>query len=301
MNTLIENNFNTVLIISAIAGLTLPSIEFTPNIVVSFLLGVTVFFLCAKITISEIRGIVVKHVITFYILRFIVLPIILFYIADAIIPRYASGVLLLALMPVGISTPILVGTQSGNVTQTFVLMIASSLIAPFIIPVLFMLTNGSSNIEISGLFYNLFSVVLVPFIAYFMIISAHKKSKQSIENNSSFIAVLLLGIIIAIVISKQRNELLTNLYSVGIVLIMLCLLFVCFYYFGWLFSGKNSKTSHKISYSLSSGATNTALGINLSLIYFSKDTAFFMVLSEFVWVLAIPVFSIILKKLNLKA
>lgn len=304
MKVFIEKNLNLILFISVIVGLTLPGVELIPSIVVTFLLGILVFFLCAKISVSEIKGVAIKEVVIFYVVRFICLPILLFYLADAVVPRYAVGVLLLALMPVGTSTPTLVATIKGNVTLAFVLMITSSLLAPFVIPVIFMMNNASSDLKISGLFFTLFSVVFIPFVAYFSLVSIRKESKLFIANNRSFVAVTLTGAIIAIVVSKQREVFLTDIGSLLLVLVLLSVVFLVFYVFGWFYpdgyrskEGNRSK-SKKVSYSMSSGATNTAIGINLALVYFSADTLFFMVLSEFLWIVSIPLFNMAQKRLS---
>ncbi len=296
MKPLIENHFNTVLFVSVVVGLTLPGLESTPNIVVSVLMGIMVFFLCAKISFSEIQGIAVTEVTAFYLIRYIGLPIALYYLANAVIPQYAVGILLLALMPSAITTPILVGTQKGNVSLAFILMVTSSLLAPFVISAVFSLSSAGSDIQVSALFYTLVSVVLVPFTAYFLVVSVRKQSKPFIESNSSFVSVLFMGVIIAIVVSKQKGDFLSDFGTLFLVVGLLSLAFLLFYLFGWFFTGRRGDRAQKISYSLSSGATNTALGINLALVTFSADTVFFMVLSEFLWVVSIPIFNTVHKK-----
>lgn len=298
MKKFLENHFNLVLFVSVIIGITLPNVEQTPNLVVSALLGIIVFFLCAKISLSEIQEISIKEISTFYLIRFIGLPLLLFYLANIFVPQYAVGILLLALMPTGISTPVLVSTQKGNVSLTFAMMLASSLLAPFVIPVLFALNNSNADIQILGLFYTLTSVILVPFCAYFIITSVCKKTKPFIDNNSSFVSVVFMGVVIAIVVSKQKDKFLTDFSALFLVVVILCLVFIFFYLFGWLFPSKDDNKTQKICYSMSSGATNTALGVSLALNYLSDDTVFFMVLSEFIWVAAIPIFSLVQRRLT---
>ncbi len=293
MKKFLENNFNLMLVISVIIGLLFPGIERIPNIVVSILLGIIVFFLCARISLSEIGSVSAKEATAFYLLRFIALPVGFFYISTIFIPQYAVGVLLLSLMPVGISTPVVVNNQKGNTSLAFMLMLVSSLLAPLIIPAIFSLSNSDENIEILGVFYTLTSVIILPFIGYFLITTIQKKTKPFIESNVSFVSVVFMSIVISIVISKQRNEFLSNYSAFFLVIAILFLLFMCFYLFGWLFLGKQGSRSTRICYSLSSGATNTAIGINLALIYFSADTVFFMVLSELIWVLSIPTFNLL--------
>ena len=298
VKTFIEQNLNMVLLVSVVIGMTVPGVELIPTVVVTSLLGILVFFLCAKISVSELQGIAAKEIVIFYAIRFICLPILLFYLVNEIVPRYAVGVLLLALMPVGTSTPALVGTVKGNVTLAFVLTIVTSLLAPFIVPVVFMMNNISATLQITGLFYTLFSVAFVPFVVYFLLISIKKEAKPLIKKNSSFVAVALTGVIIAIVVSKQKDVFFTDLGSLVLVVVLLAVTFTLFYIFGWFYRYPKSLDykSKKISYSLSSGATNTAIGINLALVYFSADTVFFMVLSEFFWVVSIPLFNIAQKR-----
>lgn len=296
MKQFIERNFNLVLFLSLIVGMTVPGIEHVPNFVVSVLLGTIVFFLCSKISLSEIKAISVKDVSAFYVARFIALPIGMFYLANLVVPQYAVGVLLLALMPAGISTPVFVSTQKGNVSLAFLLMLASSLLAPIVVPMVFALSHSDTEIELLGIFYTLTSVILVPFAAYFALNAVRPQVKPFIERNNAFVSVVFLGIIVAVVISKQREEFLSSYNTFAIVVAILSLMFLLFYAFGWLFTGRHGKREDKVCYAFSSGANNTAVGINLALIYFSADTVFFMVLSELTWVLAIPVFNFVLRR-----
>ncbi|WP_370277751.1 bile acid:sodium symporter family protein [Pontibacterium sp.] len=296
MKKFIERNFNLVLFLSLIVGMTVPGIEHVPNFVVSVLLGIIVFFLCSKISLSEIKAISVKEVSAFYLARFIALPVGMFYLANLVVPQYAVGILLLALMPAGISTPVFVSTQKGNVSLAFLLMLASSLLAPVVVPMVFALSHSDTEIELLGIFYTLTSVILVPFAAYFALTSVRPQVKPFIERNNAFVSVVFLGIIIAVVISKQREEFLSSYNAFAVVVAILSLMFLLFYVFGWLFTGRQGKRADKVCYSFSSGANNTAVGINLALVYFSADTIFFMVLSELTWVLAIPAFNFVLRR-----
>ena len=298
MKKFIERNFNLVLFLSLIVGMTVPGIEHIPNFVVSVLLGIIVFFLCSKISLSEIKAISIGEVSAFYVARFIALPIGMFYLANLMVPQYAVGVLLLALMPAGISTPVFVSTQKGNVSLAFLLMLASSLLAPVVVPMVFAFshTDTDTEIELLGIFYTLTSVILVPFAAYFALNAVRPQVKPFIERNNAFVSVVFLGIIVAVVISKQREEFLSSYNAFAVVVAILSLMFLLFYVFGWLFTGRRGKRSDKVCYAFSSGANNTAVGINLALIYFSADTVFFMVLSELTWVLAIPLFNFVLRR-----
>ncbi len=296
MKSLIENNLNSILVISVIAGLFLPGLERVSNDVVTFLLALIVLFLSSKIAFFELKEINIKAVLLFYLFRFIVLPIILFYVAEWFMPKYSIAILLLSLMPVGITTPMLVAQAKGNITFALTLTIVTSLIAPFMIPVVFSLMGYSESIEINGLFTTLFIIIIIPMALQLSLVSLKKEIKPFFSSNSSFVSISLLGIIIAIVVSKQREVFLNDTYELLIVALVLLSLFFLYYLLGWFYPMKRNQSEYIICNSFSSGAINTALGINLALLYFSTDTLFFMVISEFVWVISIPVFNLVRKR-----
>lgn len=291
LKSIIESNFNSILLLSVIVGLFVPSIEYTPNEAVTVLLAIIMFFVSSKVDLSTIKNIPIKSVIVFYIVRFILLPIALFYLAESLIPKYAIGILLVSLVPVGVTTPMLVSTAKGNVTFALALTIVTSLLAPFMIPLIFMNMSLSSEIEISGLFITLFSIIIIPLLLYYLLTRFKRGLKPLIDKNSSFVSIAFTGLVIAIVVSKQKDVFLNDTFSLFLASIVMFLLFILFYIFGWFYPMQRDKPDMIISNSLSSGAINTAVGINLALLYFSSDTVFFLVISEFAWVASIPLFN----------
>lgn len=287
---LVNRNLNAVLTISVVIGLFFPGIESVPDIYVPYILGVMVFFLCAKMSIKEIHHLPVCESLLFYGLRFIGFPLVLYYLALATYPQFAAAILLVALMPVGVTTPALVGTLKGNVALAFVLTILSSLLAPIVIPAVFMVAGSSSKIEIESLAYTLFAVIFIPAAVYTALIRIKPASSEIIEQNSAFVPVLLLGVIIAIVIAKQKHVFFEDFFQVAEAAVLCSVLFFLMYLFGWFYRRKNSN-SRLITYALCSGANNNALAISLALVYFSPETVFFVIVSELIWVVAIPVFN----------
>ncbi len=292
----VNNNLNTVLIVSIVAGLGIPGLELIPDIYVPYILGVMVFFLCAKISIQEIHGLTISEIVVFYIFRFILFPIILYYLTLFVYPKFAMGILLIALMPVGVTTPALVGVLNGSVALAFVLTISSSLLAPFVIPITFLITDKSTTIEVASLSYTLFSVIFIPAVVYILLLRLKPSSAHAVKNNSSFMTILLLGIIIAVVISKQREAFFSDFSLLFDSIIFCSLLFFFLYAFGWLYQWKKSR-GKIITYSLCSGANNNALAISLALIYFPSEIIFFVIISELLWVLAIPAFNGVQKRI----
>jgi predicted Na+-dependent transporter len=286
----IDRNLNGVLIVSVLIGLFLPGVESVPDVYVPYILGVMVFFLCAKITMKEIQGLPIREALLFYVLRFICFPVGLYAISHLIVPEFAVGILLIALMPVGVTTPTLVGTLQGSVALAFVLTVVSNLLAPFVIPLAFLAVEGSNSIEIASLSYTLFSVIFIPSLIYFLLNKAKPALSSVVEKNSSFVPVILLGVIIAIVIAKQKYVFFSDMLLLTNAAFFCCLLFFTMYLFGWLYHrGRDQKP--KVTYSLCSGANNNALAISLALVYFPTETIFFVIVSQLIWVVAIPIFN----------
>lgn len=286
----VNANLNKVLILSVLIGLFVPGIEYVPEAYVPYILGAMVFFLCAKISIKEIQDLPIKEALLFYVLRFIAFPLVLYFLASLVVPQFAIGILLIALMPVGLTTPALVGTLYGSVALAFVLAIVSSLLAPFVIPFMFLLVGDSTNIQIANLSYTLFTVIFIPSLLYITLIKIRPTSSIIIKEQSSFLSILLLGAIISVVIAKQKAVFFSDFMPIAHAAFFCSVLFFSMYLFGWFYYRKNNP-SRVIAYTLSSGASNNALAISLALLYFPPDIIFFVIVSQLSWVLAIPIFN----------
>lgn len=296
MRAALERNLNALLACGFLAGMFLPGLERLPPEIVPALMAVTIFFSCAKITPADIRGISLRDVSLFYLLRLLVVPVAMFYAATLLIPGYAFSVLLLAIMPVSVACGALVMAFGGNMAICLVLITATNLLAPFAVPPLFAALAGTGlEVDATKLFTTIALMVLAPAALYVACVRPVKKARYWTADNANLFAVLMMTCLLAIVISKQRDQIFADPVFLAAALAVTFAQFFLFFALGWLCFARKERRE-RITYTVCSGWMNNALGIALALLYFPPEVTLFMVLSEIPWVVFVPLLAAFLKR-----
>ncbi len=280
-----------------VVGLLTPGLERAPDFVISIAIASIIFFACFRIDPKNLGETSAAKLSAYYIARFIALPIALFYLSELLTPSLSNGVLLLALMPAGVMSPAMTGLAGGNAAISLGIVLVSSLLCPFVTPIVFsLLIDTSVHIDPFGLFVSLSCVVFIP-IALHLPFRKESATRSWIDKNNTLSTMLLLGISVALVAAKQRDIL---KYEPGIVLTQLLALFVMFavfYVIPWL-TLRRFHIRSRIACTLSSGANNSLLGLGVALLHFSPEIGLFMVLSEVPWLGGLSIFQNFIRKQN---
>lgn len=250
-----------------------------------FCLAAGIFIACFSIRVEEIREIKLTHLFIFYLSRFILVPLAVFYVFNFLGTAYTSPLFLFAALPPGISTPAMNRLFGGNVALSFSIVILGNLLVPFVLPSLCLLTLGdSATLDVTQMFYTLIFSILTP-ILFFQLFKNKKSVQEFITREGSFLTTIFIGITIAVAVGKGRSQILQNPLSLLPILLISTALICLVYAYGWFFMRKTSKKS-KITYALGSGAINISLGVTLALLYFPTEVSLFLTLAEVPWILA---------------
>ena len=286
---LIENNFSIILLLSLVFGLFLPGLDKLPDVTVIILVGSIIFFSCSKVSFAEALTIDKKSVLSFYLFRFILFPIALYFAALPLLPNYAAGILLIALMPAGVTAAGLAAILKGNVTLAFALTIFSSALAPFVVPAIFALTAGQSmEINIIDIFTTLALTIFVPAVLYFVIAKPRPAIQSWVNNQTKFMTVFLIGIVIAVLIASQREYFFSEPIDIAIALAIGFFLYALYYLVAWYYA--KILKQDKVTYALCSGTNNLALATAVALLHFGPTIVLFTVVSEIAWVASLALF-----------
>jgi predicted Na+-dependent transporter len=285
----IENRLGLVLTVAMFLGLFFPGLNNLPDDTALYLIASVFFVSCFKISKKEFLEISVKRSLIFYSLRFIVLPLLLFFICQAILPQYATGVFLLSLMPAGIASPSVSGVMNGNLTMALSLVLVSSVAAPFVVPLMFYFTHPPvEGLDLNRLFVILSCVIFIPLLLHLPLRHLKTPNAWLIKNNK-LLSVLLLGSLTIAVVAVQREKIISQWFDLGFSLLLLSLLY-CFYYFWGWFVPPGKRRQERVTFATCSGVNNNALGISLALTSF-PDQALFLVLTSLPWVLGTIIFT----------
>lgn len=220
----------SVLLVALVAGLLLPEL-LSPLQAWSTLLLQIIFFLTSlrielKGLWQEVRDVRSIALVTFFML--IGLPLLAYASTFWISEELALALLLLAAMPVGMTTPLLAQLFGLNVPLALVLTLSTSLLLPFTLPLLFnILLPETITIDLSHLFITLLQVILLP-LALAQIVRRFLPSV--VEGHTRLtkpLALLSMCLLMAGIAAKYHEELIGHFtfdYLLG--LLVLALFFV---------------------------------------------------------------------------
>lgn len=214
---------------------------------------------------------------------FFAVPVVIYYLVKIFDETLALGLLLLTAMPAAISSAALTDLVKGNVALSTSIIILTSLIAPFSVPLIFgLLANQNVNINYLQMFWTLFSLIFIPML--FSQIA--KKSFIRIINKTkpafSAINVLILFIIVYAAIGSQREFIINNPQDTLQKIVVLYIVFIFMHIIGYLFaSGKNKPD--KIAITVSRAYMNISMAIVLAANFFQPPILILIILSTIPW------------------
>tara|TARA_R110002072_G_scaffold141865_5_gene287180 strand:- start:201 stop:1100 length:900 start_codon:yes stop_codon:yes gene_type:complete len=290
MKDLITRNFNILMLLSVGIGLGVPGLELLPKSSAMILISTAIFFSCSRVTIDELRNIDLKSAFLFYVVRFLIVPIPIYYLALFFIPEYAMGVLLIALAPVGASATSVALLTRGNASLALSSTVVTNALAPFTMTFLiYCLSHDEINIDILSLFTALGLSIFMPAVLYFGVVRKIDKVKAVIRRDASFYSTICIAAMIAVVTALEKEYILNNLDSVLFMIVIGCVLFFLLYFVAWLFFIRMDSESQK-TYMLCSGVNNTGISSGLALLYFSPAAILFTIVAEIPWTIGIILF-----------
>ncbi len=223
----------------------------------------------------------------------ILLPFAVRIIAPSIVPDLAFPLFLLAAMPVGMTSPLLVEVIGGRQALALVLTVTSSLFAPLSIPIVTKIAYGQTiSVDAFAMFKSLLLVILLPFAVAMILKRVMPNAVRTINAKSKPFSLVLLGLVIASAIAAHASEILGSLASGGALLRMLFILFVFFVllhligYYGLWWKTREDRLTISVCLTY----MNFTLAIYLSSKYFSDPvTVLALVLAILPWAMLLPV------------
>lgn len=282
----ITARFSFILLAAVLAGLLLPGLDRIPAQSVSLSLAIITFISFFQASWQDVRQVSPLRLVLFYLARFLILPVILYWLAGIVVPIFADSVLLLGLLPSGVMAVPVSIMLSGNVTINFILFGASNLVTPFALPALFELfAEGSLQIDTVDFFRNLLLLILVPFLVHLPFRRSTAVS-AGIRQYGGAVSTILVSLIIVVAIGQSRGVIFQNPRLVVESIFISFLIYGLFHVSGW-YLGLSGKREEKIAYSVASGVNQLGLGVSLAFLYFPPMFSIFMVSCNLAWVVTI--------------
>lgn len=277
----IECNASLVLLIGIVLGLASPLLSIFPASLINLILAAIIYLALFKMKMEDLTVHTVTLSLKFVLIRFLLVPVFLWSIAYTLIPAYSKAVLLMSLLPAGSSSAAFTSIVGGSVGLSVAITLFSSIVSVLSIPTLFSALEGHAVVvPVGAMGLSLFLIIGSP-IALFFTTRNIAVIKGRIEEHGPVVSNLLIAFLVGIVLSHQRDIILQLsldlIYSLSVLFVLYALYFVL----GWFLS-PSKELPKRISFLMTSGLNNNALGIGLSASFLPSLVLFF-VLSEIPW------------------
>lgn len=299
----LSKSYILVMITALMFGLFLPATSYLIPWNTLFL-QVIFFLSCLKINPSQVGSFLKdwKFLLLTNCLMLIGFPLTVWLVINPFFPNMGLALFLLAAMPVGMTTPLLVEVVGGKQTIAMVLTVTTSLLTPFTIPLLTKVLYGTSiSVDALGMFKQLVLVIFLPFILALLTRKTLPALVERAKSKTKPFSILLLGLLIAGAVSKQSHQVLElsrNVWQLILIIVSLYAFFLIlhvigYFAFWWKKRTDRSTTSVALTY------MNFTLAIFLAAQFFPKPEILLpLVLSILPWATLLPVWKWASKKLR---
>jgi len=263
-----------------------------------------IFFLSAlKIDLKKAASYLAyeKMLVVVNVFMLIVLPIVVYYGTRLVFPDLAFAFLILAAMPAGMTTPLLVDISGGRQSLALVLTISTSLLAPFTIPFVIKLVAGTAiAVSFYAMFFSLAKVIFIPFILANVIKYFWGRKIGKISHTFKPISIIFLGLLIMGIVAKQADAIISGLQGGESLkyLVIMFVFFIVLHVFGYFLIFWRDK-GDRITITVCLTYMNFTLAIYLVDQFFTDPNIVIpVILSVLPWVMLLVPFKYLMRKLK---
>lgn len=229
-------SYLAVLLVAISVGLVFPKIGLYAAPLTTFFLQIIFFLSSLKFDIRQMKmsGAQIRPIILANLYMLILLPAGVYIAAHYLAPQFAVALLLLAAMPAGMTSMLLTELVGGSVSFALVLTMTTSLLAPITVPLVVKMFAGAIiTMSAFSMFISLLNIIVVPFLlAQIVRYFAHEKIKATFFTFKP-ISLLLLGLIILSVVSKEADQIIHNIFVFIPALAALAVFFIALHLIGY--------------------------------------------------------------------
>lgn len=284
INRFINRFFGLILLLAAITGLFIPEPEAEVSTIIILSLAVIIFASFFKVELN--RSLVTDDLLPaslYLVIRFVVVPVMFYYILAPVSPFYAVTFLLILLLPAAVSSPAFTAMFNGNVSLSLKILVFSSFLSILTIPLLCSwLISKDVNIDSRHMFYTMVYTIVIPFMVHLPLRRLSFLKKAMISNSPLITASGLIIVFIAAT-SKNRTIIFDNPLKVALYTLVSVVSYLLLYLFGFYIMNRQEKAG-RIAYSVSSGANNIGLGVTITALFFPGEVNVFFIVAQLSWI-----------------
>lgn len=206
--------------------------------------------------------------------QFTVMPLLAFIVSKLLnLPtELAVGLILVGCCPGGASSNVMAFMAKGDVALSVTLTSISTLLAPFLTPVLTLALGGTSiEVSLSAMFTSILQVVLVPIVLGLL---CNRFLPRVVEEGTKLVPLLstvCLVLIIGSIVGKNVDSLLSS----GLLILVAVIIHnTCGYFLGYLVAKKvGLEEAKRRTMAIEVGLQNGGLATSLAMTHFTPMTA----------------------------
>jgi predicted Na+-dependent transporter len=283
----ISRYFGLLLLVSCIIGMLVPSFgDITPRLVM-FALAFIIF--CSFFRIDLSAGAIMADFalsLKFYLSRFVILPVAIFFAVKWFSEFYALIMLLLFLLPAAVSSPSFTILFGGKPDLSLKILIYSSFLSVLAIPVMMGILPGSLvKVNAVDLLMTLVYTIVLPFLLHLPLRRAIAV-RNAISRYNALFTLLGLSLIFIAATARNRPAILGNPSLVALYALEAMGLYFILYLVGYIIMKRQSR-AERITMSISSGANNIGLGVTITALFFPGNMNIFFIVAQLAWVVAL--------------
>jgi predicted Na+-dependent transporter len=222
----------------------------------------------------------------FFVLRFVIVPVVIFFLFKWISDFYSIMLLLMFLLPAAVSSPSFTIIFGGKPDLSLKLLIYSSFLSVITIPVLMGTLPGPLvQVNAGRMLLTMVYTIVIPFIVHLPLRKVKSFRHLIIHYNSLFTLIGLALIFIAAT-ARNRPAILANPELVALYALVSLVLYALLYGLGFMILTRRSR-SEKLTFSISSGANNIGLGVTITALFFPGHMNVFFIVAQLAWVVAL--------------
>ena len=281
---IISRYFGFFLLLSCLIGMVFPSAGETTSLIVILALAFIIF--CSYFHMNfTTKSLLTDFSISFqfWLLRFVLLPVFIYFVFKWISDFFAPVLLLALLLPAAVSSPSFSVIFNGKPDLSLKILIYSSFLAVLTIPFLMhLLLRSSIHVSTGKMLLTLVYTIVIPFFVH-LPLRRFRRMKDFIEHNNALFTLIGLALIFIFVTARNKPAILANPALVILYAIEAMILYSFMYITGFYLFPALPKPVRR-TFSISSGANNIGLGVTITALFFPGNMNIFFIVSQLVWV-----------------
>lgn len=243
---------------------------------IAMLLGIVMFGMGMTLKLEDFQIVFSrpKDVIIGCLAQFTIMPLLAWGLAQAfgLPPELAVGVVLVGTCPGGTSSNVMTYLAKGDVALSVGMTMVSTLLAPFITPVLTWYLAGQwLDISLNAMMMSIVNMVLVPIVLGIVANKFFSSFVRDVVKILPLVSVIAIVLIVGGVVSVSANRILTTGMLVMLVVVLHNMLgYLMGYLLGRIMGLKVSKTK---AIAIEVGMQNSGLATALAVKHFTPEAA----------------------------